>query len=129
MRVAVLAFAAVLGLSAHAAYAQAATLHGQVTCSECWFEADRTKTAYGGEADTKCAIRCAKGGVPGALAVTADGKTTLYILESGKYDLGADGKNWTDHTARHVKVTGTVRKEGDKHYLKVDSLEVLPAGT
>lgn len=41
---------------------------GQVTCSECWYEADRKTVAYGAEADVKCAIRCANGGVDGALA-------------------------------------------------------------
>ena len=123
--------AVVLGAAVHAARAQSTatvTLKGQVTCSECWFEADRTTTPYGGEADTKCAVRCAKGGVPGALAVTSNGETTLYMLESGKYALGDDGKNWTDHPGHFVEVTGTVRKDGDKQYLKVDSLKVLPAG-
>jgi hypothetical protein len=127
----VLILAVVFGLSVQAARAQstaAVTLKGQVTCSECWFEADRATTPYGGEADTKCAVRCAKGGVPGALAVTSNGETTLYMLESGTYALGDDGKNWTAHTGNYVEVTGTVRKDGDKQYLKVDSLKVLPAG-
>ena len=122
--------AVVLGLSVQAVRAQSpatVTLKGQVTCSECWFEADRKSKPYGGDADTKGAIRCAKGGIPGALAVTSNGETTLYLLESGKYTLGDDGKNWTDHTGHYVEVTGTVRKDGDKQFLKVDSLKVVPA--
>jgi ABC-type amino acid transport substrate-binding protein len=134
MRTAILGallIALVATLPAGAARAQSpstVTLQGQIACSECWFEADRKTKPYGGDADLKCAIRCAKGGVPGALAVTTNGQTTLYILESGKYDLGADGKNWTDHTAKVVEVTGTVRKEGDKQIVKVDSLKLVPAG-
>ena len=104
-------------------------LKGQIVCSECWFEADRKTVPYGGDADTKCAIRCAKGGIPGALAVTTDGETTLYILESGKYSFEKDGKNWSEHTAHYVEVTGTVRKDGDKAVLKVDSLKELPKGS
>lgn len=127
-----LLLAVVVGLSTSDVRAQAAatvTLKGQVTCSSCWFEADRETTPYGSDADTKCAIRCAKGGVPGALAVTGIGETMLYLLESGTYTLGDDGKNWTDHTGHFVEVTGTIRKESGKQFVKVDSLKVLPASS
>jgi hypothetical protein len=129
---AVLLLAVVIGLSAEATRAQSpasVTLKGQVVCSSCWFEADRTTTPYGGDADTKCAIRCAKGGVPGALAVTTGGETTLYILESGAFSFEKDGKNWSEHTAHQVEITGTVRTEGDKLILKVDSFKTVPAGS
>src|SRR5262245_43698676 len=87
-----------------------ATLTGQITCSECWHEADRKTVAYGTEADVKCAIRCAKGGIHGALAVTEGGTTTLYLLEEGKLALGENGKTWTDLTGKQVTATGAVRK-------------------
>jgi hypothetical protein len=120
-----------LGLLPAAGQAQGAdtvTLTGQIVCSECWFEADRKTAPYGDEADMKCAIRCAKGGVPGALAVTGGGETTLYILEDGKLSLGEAGKGWTAHAGARAEVTGAARKEGDKRYLKVDALKILPAG-
>jgi hypothetical protein len=117
---------AVAGIGAAVAAADGPlTLKGQVTCSECWFEADRKTVAYGTEADVKCAIRCAKGGVHGALAVTEGGTTTLYLLEDGKVAFGEDGKVWTDLTGKQVEATGVVRKEGGKQYLKVDSLKVV----
>ena len=119
-------FLALAGLGAATASADGpVTLEGQVTCSECWFEADRKTVAYGTEADVKCAIRCAKGGVHGALAVTEGGTTTLFLLEEGKVSLGEQGKVWTDLTGKRVQATGLVRKEGDKQYIKVDALKVV----
>lgn len=105
------------------------TLRGQVVCSSCWFEADRKTVAYGTDADKTCAVRCAKSDVPGALAVTENGETRLYILEDGKMSLKKDGKDWSAHTGVQAEVTGTARHEGDKHYLKVDTIKVLPAGS
>lgn len=126
----VLSLAAVAAGSVAAEDAATVTLRGQVVCSSCWFEEkDRKANPYGTDADTKCAIRCAKGGVPGALAVTEGGETTLYILESGTFSFEKDGKNWSDHAAHYVEVTGTVRKDGDRRILKVDSLKILPAAS
>lgn len=105
------------------------TLKGQIVCSSCWFEADRKTVAYGNDADKKCAVRCAKSDVPGALAVTEGGETRLYILEDGKLSLKQGGKDWTEHTGVQAEVAGTARHEGDKHYLKVDSIKVIPAGS
>ena len=114
----------------HAQHAAAAvTLKGQIVCSTCWFEADRKTVAYGTDADKKCAVRCAKSDVPGALAVTENGETKLYILEDGRVPLKKDGKDWTEYTGVQAEVTGTARHEGDKHYLKVDAIKVLPAGS
>jgi hypothetical protein len=104
-------------------------LKGQIVCSSCWFEADRKTVAYGTDADKTCAIRCAKSDVPGALAVTENGEMRLYILEDGKLALKKDGKDWTEYTGLQAEVTGTARHEGDKHYLKVDSIKVVPAGS
>jgi thiol-disulfide isomerase/thioredoxin len=59
-----------------------ATLVGQVTCSACWSEADRTVVPYGGEADVACAARCAAAGIPPAIAVRGDdGSFRLVELE------------------------------------------------
>lgn len=114
----------------HAQHAAAAvTLKGQIVCSSCWFEADRKTVAYGTDADKKCAVRCAKGDVPGALAVTENGETRLYVLEDGKMSLKKDGKDWSEYTGVRAEVTGTARHEGDKHYLKVDTITVIPAGS
>jgi type 1 fimbria pilin len=105
------------------------TLKGQIVCSTCWFEADRKTVAYGTDADKKCAVRCAKGDIPGALAVTENGETRLYILEDGMMSLTKHGKDWTEYTGVQAEVSGTARHEGDKHYLKVDSIKVIPAGS
>jgi thiol-disulfide isomerase/thioredoxin len=102
------------------------TLKGQVVCSECWFEADRKTTPYGGDADVKCAIRCDKGGTPMALAVVdASGDAALYVLEDGAFARGA--RPWTDWVTQSVEVTGTTRVEGDKRFMKVDALTVARA--
>ena len=101
------------------------TLRGQVVCSSCWFEADRKTTPYGTEPDLKCAARCAKGGVPGALAVTTDGQATLYLLEDGKVTVSKGDSAWTSFAGKQVEVVGSVRSDGDKRYLKVDKLTVV----
>lgn len=123
----VFALLAVLIPTAAAQSGPSTTLTGQLVCSNCWFEADRTTTPYGGDADVKCAIRCAKGGIPAAIAVTDKGAVTLYIVEEGKYSFAKDGKDWSALTGERVEVTGSVRHEGDKHFVKVDGLKVLPA--
>lgn len=99
-------------------------LTGQFVCSECWFEEDRKKVAYGNEADIACAKACAKKGIPSALAVTDEkGDATLYIVEKGKFVL--KGKDWLEYTAKRVEITGNVREENGKHFIKVNSLTVL----
>jgi hypothetical protein len=119
---AVVAAAAVAGATADDAKA---TLTGEVVCSSCWFEADRTKVAYGTDADLKCAARCGKGGVPGALAVTADGKATLYLLEDGEVTVSKGDTSWTTFAGKQVEIVGTVRHDGVKTYLKVDRIRLL----
>src|SRR5688572_8196918 len=76
--------------------APAATLRGQVVCSECWFEADRKTVPYGDEADLACAARCAKTGIPPALAVREGSDLTLYLLR-GK---PPKGSKWLDHMGK-----------------------------
>ena len=108
------------------AFAQAGgpvTLEGQIVCSSCWFEADRKVTPYGSEGDLKCAVTCAKSGKSQALAVMGETEETFYLLEPGK--MARDRQDWLDYIGKYVKARGTVREEGTKHYLKVDSIEVL----
>lgn len=101
------------------------TLTGQVVCSNCWFEEDDRKAKpYGSEDDIKCAIRCAKRNVPQALAVVGEKETTLYILEPGKTKT-----ELLKLIGKQVTVTGTVREDGDKKYLRVDSLTPVATTT
>ena len=94
------------------------TLTGQVVCSNCWFEEeDRKAKPYGNEGDIACAIRCAKRNVPQALAVVGEKETTLYILEPGKAKT-----DLLKLIGKQVSITGTVREDGDKKYLRVDSI-------
>lgn len=101
------------------------TLRGQVVCSICWDEADRTKVAYGTKDDLACARRCNAKGVPAALAVTENGATELYVLEAGK--LPSKGTGWLDVIAREVEVTGSVTRGEGLPHIKVDSLRPLRA--
>lgn len=98
-------------------------LVGQIACSECWFEADRKTTPYGTEEDIACAKRCAKKGIPSALAVTDEkGDATLYIIEKGKY---AGKTNWAEMSGQRVEISGIVREEKDKRFVKVNALTFL----
>lgn len=99
------------------------TFKGQVTCSVCWDEADRTKVPYGSKADMKCALTCSKKGVPAALAVTTNGVTELLVLEEGTFRKGKKG--WMPLMAKKVEVAGTLRQDGKKQIVKVDTLTVL----
>jgi hypothetical protein len=102
-----------------------ATFEGEVVCSSCWFEADRKVTPYGSEGDLKCAVTCAKSGKSQALAVMGETEATLYLLEPGK--LKRDRQDWLDFIGKYVKATGSVRQDGTKRYLKVDSIDVVPS--
>lgn len=98
------------------------TLRGQVVCSNCWGEADRTTTAYGTPADLKCARLCAKDAVPAALAVDEKGTLRLYLLEDGAFK--REGQGWLSYIAKSVEIAGTLREEKGKPWLKVDALRV-----
>lgn len=105
---------------------ESVSLVGQVTCSLCWDEADRTKVAYGTKADYECAAECAENGVSQALAVkTFDENFVLYLLEDGKFK--HKGANWLAYIAKHVEIVGIVRETNGKKILSVDSLKVLLA--
>lgn len=99
-------------------------LTGQIVCSACWDEADRTTTAYGTAADFECAEECAEKGILQALAVkNFDGKFVLYLLEKGKFDNKA--KNWMPYIAKQVEIEGAAREEKGKLYLRVDDLKII----
>jgi thiol-disulfide isomerase/thioredoxin len=99
-------------------------LAGQVVCSDCWFETkDRVKTPYGTASDLKCAADCADKNIPAALAVREGDSFTLYQLEDGGYR--REGRGWLDVMASMVEAEGTVRREGDKQFLKVGALRVV----
>jgi peroxiredoxin len=110
-----------------AAQGGAATLRGQVVCSECWFEqTDRKANPYGTESDLKCAVRCSKADVPQALAVWDGDRATLYLLENGAFT--KEGKDFLAFAGKEVEVAGATRAEGDKRLVKVDALKVISDG-
>ncbi|NOT64096.1 MAG: TlpA family protein disulfide reductase [Acidobacteria bacterium] len=101
--------------------AQAQTkLTGQVVCTVCWTEADRTKVAYGTQADLDCAKTCAEKGISATLAVKDGAAWKLYELEDGTYK--KPGKDWLYVMAQQVEITGATRQAGDKQFVKVDAL-------
>ncbi|HJQ98045.1 MAG TPA: TlpA disulfide reductase family protein [Candidatus Polarisedimenticolaceae bacterium] len=103
----------------------AATLTGQVVCSNCWFEADRAKVAYGTDDDLACAKRCADKGIGQSLAVREAGGTyKLVALEAGV--IAGGKKALLDAVAATVEVEGELR-EGEKAVFRVDALRVLPS--
>ncbi|HEY9283261.1 MAG TPA: TlpA disulfide reductase family protein [Pyrinomonadaceae bacterium] len=109
---------------AAAAQPQPVKLTGQVVCSDCWFEAkDRVKTPYGTASDLKCAADCAAKNIPAALAVREGGGFTLYELEDGGYR--REGRGWLAVMSSMVEADGTVRRDGDKRFLKVSALRVV----
>ena len=118
-----LTFAA-LTLTASAQSPKQVKLKGQVVCSVCWFESkDRTKTAYGNEADIKCALDCSEQGIPQALAVEDEKGFTLYTMEAGAFK--PNGKDFLDIVPKTVEVEGELRTEKDKRFIKVNKLTVL----
>jgi thiol-disulfide isomerase/thioredoxin len=106
-----------------AAQGEPVKLAGQVVCSDCWFEAkDRNRQPYGTAADLKCASDCADKNIPGALAVKSGAGFKLYLLEDGK--VRVRGRDWLAYASKQVEVTGTLRRDGESQFLKVDALEV-----
>jgi hypothetical protein len=105
--------------------AGAAVLKGQVVCSNCWFEADRKKVAYGTKDDIDCAARCAKTGIPPAIAVVEPGGFGLVHLTDGAFHAGRDG--WIPRMGKFVRATGVLEERDGKRSLKVDSLSPISA--
>lgn len=98
------------------------TLEGQFVCSECWFEADRSKVTYGTASDLECAKECAEKNIPPAVAVREGAGFRLYLIEAGR--LEKQGDDWLEFIGKSVKVGGKVRREKDKHFVAVDRIEV-----
>lgn len=114
-QIVVLALAAILGVPA-----AAEVVVGQIVCSACWTEADRSRVSYGGEADLACAARCAADGVPPAIAVRdPDGSFRLLIVRGGP---PAVHRTWLDLIGSFVKAEVTPSGEG----VQVTALELLP---
>lgn len=118
-------------VSIGAAFAQPAPkqsgtkLAGQIVCCEdCWTRADRRATPYGSAADLAKAAECVANGDPTLLAVMdAEGKTTFYQIEEGRFK--KPGKNWLDFIGKRVEVAGAVREKKDQRFIKVDELDIL----
>lgn len=98
---------------------QPVLLRGQLVCSGCWTEADRDRVVYGTKADHACAARCAKEGLPAAIAVYEDGKFTTYRLVLGTPGLKDRRLAWI---GRPVEVRGTLEEDGKGPLLRVQSL-------
>ena len=94
-------------------------LRGQLVCSGCWTESDRNRVVYGTKADHACAARCAKEGLPAALAVYGDGKFTSYRLVLESSGLLDRRLTWI---GRPVEVRGTLEQDGKGAFLRVQSL-------
>ena len=120
---AIFAVIAVAGLDPAHASGGTETLRGQVVCSDCWFEQkDRKATPYGSPSELKCAVRCSKDNIPQALAVWTGDAVTLYLLEKGSIEMG--DKDFLAYASRQVEISGTTRVDGDKRFLRVDTLRV-----
>ncbi len=99
------------------------SLEGQVVCSECWFEANRSRVAYGTPENLSCAKRCNKDGIPSALAVRSATDDSFELLLLGAPPSGSP--SWLDLTSRFVKVAGILRDEGEGQVLDVVTVEVM----
>ena len=104
------------------AQADETSLVGQVVCSNCWFEADRNKVAYGTPGDLDCARRCSETGIPPALAVRDDDGSFELLLLSEPPE---GSPTWLELTARFVRVSGLAGGTEEKRTLQVASLELL----
>jgi len=111
---------------AHVVSAQsAAKLEGQIVCCvDCWNRADRKAVPYGTPSDLVKASECVAKGDPTLLAVmSTEGITTFYQLEDGHFK--KPGKNWLELVGSRVEITGPTRSKKDKHFIRVDALNVL----
>ena len=125
LRSLVIALLTLASLSSTASWASTnvASFDGQVVCSQCWFEADRSRTPYGVPADLACAKRCGEIDVPVALAVRDEdnGSFELLLLD----DPPASHPEWLELVGRFVRVSGSVDRKKGKKKLEVATLEVL----
>ena len=100
-------------------------LEGQIVCCrDCWAKADRRTVPYGKGADLAQAAQCIAKGDPTLLAVmNAEGETTFYQIEEGKFK--RPGKNWLDLVGKRVAVIGVTRSRKDVQFVKIEELKVL----
>ena len=101
------------------------SLKGQVVCSSCWGEDDRTVTPYGTQEDIKCAVSCNRKGIPPGLAVKEGKGFSLFILAEGKYAPGGEG--WVKQMGKYVEASGVVTEGAGKKTLTVDALKGISA--
>ena len=101
------------------------TLEGQIVCCrDCWAKADRRTVPYGKGADLAQAALCIAKGDPTLLAVmNAEGETTFYQIEEGKFK--RPGKNWLDLVGKRVAVIGVTRSRKDVQFVKIEELKVF----
>lgn len=125
MRVFVI-ISAILCLTSVPARAQSpekVSLRGQVVCSVCWFEADRTTVKYGDAADMECAAACSEDGVPQSLAVIDGSGTALYVMQPGRFK--PNGKDFLELVAKYVEIEGDLRTVEGKPHVSVKTLKVI----
>lgn len=96
-------------------------LAGQVTCSVCWFEADRTRVVYGTEADMECARACADSGIDAALAVRGADAFKLYLLVGNP----PEGGRWLDWIGKYVKAEGELTTKEDQAAFRTRQITAL----
>jgi thiol-disulfide isomerase/thioredoxin len=101
------------------------TIQGQVVCSMCWFEADRTTTPFGTPHEIECARECAEKGIPSAVAVPEGDDFKLYLLQEGR----VKQEKWLEQIANQIQVSGRVHRHEDKDYITVDELKPIPDNT
>ena len=104
------------------AQADMSTLEGQIVCSECWFEADRSQVPYGTPGDLACAARCNKDGIPAAMAIRSDGAFELLLLPD---DPPAGAGSWLELISRFARVTGEVDRHGEDRVMHATAVELL----
>jgi hypothetical protein len=95
------------------AFARTATIKGQLVDQECYLMEKKV------EADSACAVSCAKAGKPVAL-LTSDGK--VYEVTGGL----AANKNakLAEHMLKTVEITGDVTETAGKLSIAADALKL-----
>jgi hypothetical protein len=94
--------------------AETATITGQLVDQECYLMEKKV------EADSTCAVQCAKSGKPVAL-LTADGK--VYEVTGG---LAANkNEKLTAHMLHTVEITGDVTEKSGKLSIAADALKMV----
>lgn len=96
-------------------------LVGQITCSNCWLEADRSVTPYGTTEDIECAGRCADDGIPLSLAIARGGAFVLVEL-TGE---APDGRPWLELVGEFARIEGAYRETAQGPMLDATGVELL----